>query len=43
MFEECVFCEGVADFIMIEGGWLACAGCIKEGKTDIESLEEANA
>jgi hypothetical protein len=39
MYEECVHCEGVADFIMIDGGWYICAGCIKEGKTDTEALE----
>lgn len=34
MTEECVYCEGVADFIQIDGGWYVCAGCIKDGETD---------
>lgn len=34
MFEECVYCTGVADYIMINGGWYVCAGCIKEGQDD---------
>ena len=33
-FEECVYCEGVADFIMIDGGWYVCANCVKDGETD---------
>lgn len=36
--KPCVYCEGVSDFVMIEGGWYVCAGCIKEGETDIEAL-----
>jgi hypothetical protein len=36
--EECVYCEGVADFVMIDGGWYVCAGCIKEGQTDTEGI-----
>ncbi len=34
MTEECVYCEGAADFIQIKGGWYVCTGCIKEGETD---------
>jgi len=41
MFEECVYCEGVADFIQIDGGWYVCAGCIKEGQTDTQAQEMA--
>ena len=33
--EECVYCEGVADFIMIEGGWYVCRLCIQDGETDV--------
>jgi hypothetical protein len=33
---ECVYCEGVADFQWLEGGWYVCTGCIKEGKTDTQ-------
>jgi len=33
--EECVYCEGVADFITIDGGWYVCRGCIQDGETDI--------
>ena len=36
--EECVYCEGVTDFVMIDGGWYVCAGCIKEGQTDTEGI-----
>jgi hypothetical protein len=35
--EECVHCEGVASFVMIEGGWYICAGCIKDGETDTKA------
>ena len=38
--KPCVYCEGVADFVMIEGGWYVCAGCIKEGQTDTEGIEQ---
>jgi len=34
--KPCVYCEGVSDFVMIDGGWYVCTGCIKEGKTDTE-------
>jgi hypothetical protein len=37
---ECVYCEGVADFHWLDGGWYVCTGCIKEGKTDTEAIEE---
>jgi hypothetical protein len=37
---ECVYCEGVADFIWLDGGWYVCAGCIKEGDTDTKAEEE---
>lgn len=37
--DECVYCEGVADFQWLDGGWYICTGCIKEGKTDTE-IEE---
>ena len=36
--KECVYCEGVADFVWLEGGWHVCAGCVKEGKTDTEAI-----
>lgn len=32
--EECSICEGVADFITIEGGWYLCKSCISDGKAD---------
>ena len=35
MFEECVYCEGVADYIMIDGGWYVCRSCIKDGEDDV--------
>lgn len=35
LMEECVYCEGMADFIQIEGGWYVCASCIKDGETDV--------
>lgn len=40
--EECVHCEGVADFIQIQGGWYVCAGCIKDGETDTKAEEKTN-
>jgi hypothetical protein len=36
---ECVYCEGVADFQWLDGGWYVCTGCIKEGQTDTEAEE----
>ena len=33
--EECVYCEGVAEFVMIEGNWYVCRECIKDGETDV--------
>ena len=44
MSEQCVHCDGVADFIMIDGGWYVCRGCIKDGDTDVVAeTEESNA
>jgi hypothetical protein len=42
---ECVYCEGVADFVWLDGGWHICTGCIKEGYTDTKPQEkgESNA
>lgn len=37
---ECVYCEGVADFQWLDGGWYVCTGCIKEGQTDTEAEGE---
>jgi hypothetical protein len=37
--QECVYCEGVADFTWLDGGWYVCTGCIKEGKTDTEPMD----
>jgi len=34
---ECVYCEGVADFKWLDGGWYVCSGCIKDGETDTEA------
>jgi hypothetical protein len=34
--KPCVHCEGVSDFVQIDGGWYVCTGCIKEGLTDTE-------
>ena len=39
-YEECVYCEGVADFIQIEGNWYVCTDCIKDGETDTEGQEK---
>jgi hypothetical protein len=36
---ECVYCEGVADFIWLDGGWYVCADCIKDGNTDTKPRE----
>lgn len=36
---ECVYCEGVADFKWLDGGWYVCAGCIKDGETDTEAQD----
>lgn len=38
-FEECVYCEGVADYIMIDGGWYVCRECIKDGEDDVVANE----
>jgi hypothetical protein len=37
--EACVFCEGVADFIWLEGNgqFRVCVDCIKDGETDVEA------
>jgi len=32
--DECCICEGLADYITIEGGWYVCKSCIEDGKTD---------
>lgn len=37
---ECVYCDGVADFVMIEGNFCVCAGCIKDGETDTKSVDD---
>lgn len=37
---ECVHCEGVADFQWLDGGWYVCTGCIKEGLTDTQAEEK---
>jgi len=39
---ECVYCEGVADFVWLDGGWHICTGCIKEGYTDTKPEEKSN-
>jgi len=36
---ECVYCEGLADFMWLDGNWYVCTGCVKEGKTDTEAIE----
>jgi len=36
----CAYCEGVADFQWLDGGWYVCTGCIKEGQTDTEAEGE---
>jgi hypothetical protein len=36
---ECIHCEGVADFQWLDGGWYVCTGCIKEGLTDTQAEE----
>jgi len=38
--KPCTYCNGVADFVMIDGGWYVCAECIKDGETDIKALEQ---
>jgi hypothetical protein len=38
--KECVYCEGVADFQWLDGGWYVCTGCVKEGKTDTKGETE---
>lgn len=35
--KPCTYCGGVSDFVMIDGAWYVCTGCIKEGKTDTEA------
>ena len=45
MFEECVYCEGVADFIRIDGGWYVCRECIKDDEEQDhlpQEIESAN-
>jgi len=37
--KPCTYCEGVADFVMIDGGWYACTGCIKDGESDTKAQE----
>lgn len=37
---ECVYCEGVADFKWLDGGWYVCTGCVKEGQTDTKGEGE---
>ena len=37
--KPCTYCEGVADFVMIEGGWYVCTDCIKDGETDTNAQE----
>ena len=32
--EECCVCEGLADYITIEGGWYVCKECVVTGKAD---------
>jgi hypothetical protein len=36
----CVYCEGVSDFVMIDGGFYVCAECIKDGETDTKAEED---
>ena len=42
MNRECAFCEGGADFLWFDdnGQWFVCTGCIKEGLTDAEPMED---
>jgi hypothetical protein len=35
--KPCTYCEGVADFVMIDGAWYVCADCIKDGETDTQA------
>ncbi len=42
IMNKCIYCEGVADFHWLDGGWYVCTGCVKEGKTDTEPIEEAD-
>lgn len=37
--KPCTYCEGVADFVMIDGGWYVCTDCIKDGETDTQAEE----
>jgi hypothetical protein len=32
----CAYCEGVADFQWLDGGFYVCTDCIKDGETDTE-------
>jgi hypothetical protein len=38
---ECVHCEGVADFQWLDGGWYVCTGLTvsREGLTDTQAEE----
>jgi hypothetical protein len=38
---ECVYCEGVADFKWLDGGWYVCSECIKDGETDAKAESES--
>ena len=31
---DCCICEGLADYITIEGGWYVCKECVVTGKND---------
>ena len=35
--KPCGHCDGVADFVEIDGGWYVCRDCIKDGETDVEA------
>ena len=37
---ECCICEGLADYITIEGGWYVCKECIKTGKSEYQLQQE---
>lgn len=37
--KPCVHCEGVSDFVEIDGGWYVCRDCIKDGETDVEAID----
>lgn len=34
----CVYCNGVADFQWLDGGFYVCSECIKEGECDSNPL-----